>query len=174
MLILIFGLPGCGKTTLAREISKYLRCPLVSTEEVRAFLYEEDNVSEDKDFSPDELVISYNTVYLLAKYILENNMNIVIEGVFRSNSQRKRIYDLAHNNKDVVYAFCLKCDKRIIMERLINRKKDKTISPCGPLTIDTIDKIFEIPQKVEECYFIDNNKSIEEAQKMMIEIISRK
>jgi len=171
MIVLIFGLPGSGKTTLAREVSKYFNCPFVSTEEVRSFLYEEDNVPDDKDFSPEELVISYNTVFFLTKYIVENNLDIVIEGVFRNVGQRKKIYDLANENAQSVYAFCLKCDKDIIMERLINRKLEKTISPCGPSTINRIEQIFEVPQKGEECYLVDNNEMIDKAKNFIIKKI---
>ncbi len=172
MIVLIFGLPGSGKTTLAKEIAEYFKCPIVCTEEVRSYLYEEYNVPDDKDFSKEELVISYNTVQLLTKYIVENNMSIVIEGVFRTQNQRKKILDLANSENEKIYSFYLNCEKNIILERLVRRKKGKTVSPCGPITINEIERSFEIPSK-NECIFISNNSSIETAKDIMIEEILR-
>jgi len=48
--ILIMGLPGAGKTTLARELAPRLRAPLFNADEVRA------NISRDLGFSIEDRI----------------------------------------------------------------------------------------------------------------------
>jgi len=161
MIIFIFGLPGSGKTTVARRIAEEMDVSFISTEMVYATLVEEFHIEADRDFSEFELKILYNASLLILRYLIENNKDVVIEGVFRSFGQRRRVYELASEYNEKVISFYLQCAEEVLIKRLERRKKGVTPSPAGPETLPIIKKGFEEPRNGKNVIVINNDSDIE-------------
>lgn len=159
-IILIYGLPGTGKTSLAKLVSYETGYKYLSSEMVRAKILKVNRVIEDCDFTLEEQDIVYRKMQLLAEKALLKDDGIIIEGVFRSKEQRQIMYNLKDKIQNVkFYPFYIICDRNIALERVRSRKTGITISPAGVKTYCAIEKIFELTNKDEPTTIIINNSN---------------
>jgi predicted kinase len=142
-LILIIGLPGTGKTTLANKLSEVFGCPVITTESIRSFLYEEKKVTEDRDFTSDELNLTYRVVDLIADFLLSSKASIIVDGVFRHQKQREGIIELSKRHNARFLGIHTYCSDQIALERLRKRKAQSTNSPAGEITYQNVKSEFE-------------------------------
>jgi nucleoside-triphosphatase THEP1 len=81
--ILIMGLPGAGKTTLARELAPRLHAPLFSADEVRA------NISRDLGFSLEDRIEHARRMGWLCDRIVEAGVSVVADFVCPTEATRR-------------------------------------------------------------------------------------
>ena len=143
-VILICGLPGCGKTSLSQALNKTLNFPVLSTEGLRAKIFNYSCVKQDKDFSKEELQITYKTISVLADLLLNQNLSIIVEGVFRSDVQRKLITDLRSNGLFRFIKVFLHGRDEEIIKRLELRMEIGSIAPAGSKSYYKIKDNFEL------------------------------
>ena len=171
-LILIFGLPGVGKTSIANKIVAQKSLFLATTEVVRSAILSEKYVIEDRDFTENEIMIVYNAMELISNYLLESHQSILIDGVYRSIKERKRIYDLAKKHNVKLSVFYIYCNEDINMDRLIKRKQSgKTNCPAGINTFKKIKNEFDFPNVTEDVYEISNDNELEKAVDEIINLL---
>ncbi len=144
-IILIFGLPGSGKTTLSRGLSQEIKVPLLTTEYIRSRLFNEICVKGDKDFSKKELDITYNTILVCAEYLVASGSAVIVDGVYRFQSQREQIKNLANKVGIKFFPIFLHCLDEVIIDRLIAKKKIDSIAPAGVETFKRIKRQYEYP-----------------------------
>lgn len=142
-VIVILGLPGTGKTTLARTLSKLLGCVVLTTEEIRISLFPDCEVDKDNDFTPQELELTYRAVYLLTEVLLSSGANVIINGVFRTNEQRRHVIGLAHKYGAGFAIIQTTCADSVALSRIRNRSKIGSTSAGGETTYYQIKREFE-------------------------------
>ncbi len=72
-VVLLIGLPGSGKTTLAKRLQEYMGCPWFNADKVRATL------SEDLDFSEKSRLLQARRMAQICALTLEyETSNLVI------------------------------------------------------------------------------------------------
>jgi len=76
MLILVCGLPATGKSNLARNLARKLKAQVLNTDVVRKDLIKKPTYTDDEK----ELV--YKVTFLIARYLILNRRNVVIDGTF--------------------------------------------------------------------------------------------
>jgi hypothetical protein len=86
-LILVCGLPGSGKTTLARRLAADLRAPLISKESLQALL---------DDFAPGAVpVTAYHLLMALAAQQLALGLRVILDAVFPTPLFREEAREIA-------------------------------------------------------------------------------
>ena len=130
-MVLITGLPGAGKTSLAKELelaSAYCR---ITTEEIRGRLFQDDLNFDDRDLTDQERSFVYRTVSILADYLLGAGISILVDGVFRSRNERREMEQIARKHNARFQGVHLSCAEGTIIDRLRSRKAMGTMSPSG-------------------------------------------
>ena len=151
-LFLIIGLPGVGKSTLSNCLSKKINAPILSTELFRSILFNKKYTNKDVDFSRTELEIVYNSISYIAAQLSHINNNLIVEGVFRNNSQRLDLFNNARYFKKIIKIY-LFADEDDILVRLRNRKSiDTNIAPAGPSTYLELTKTYQKPDNTYQIY----------------------
>lgn len=129
-LILIIGLQGTGKSTLAREMVKRLKAISISTEAIRQALFESAQLpGQDLDFTDHELKISYRAINHFVELMSDLPVNIVVDGVFRYEAQRQSLLALAAGRR--VVKLLLQCDESVVEQRLLQRQACGILPPGG-------------------------------------------
>ncbi len=169
-LLLIIGLPGCGKTTISNHLAAHYNCPHLSTENIRASLLGLSKEQKDCDFTPDELEKVYFEISSKAHELLLDHDMVIVEGVFRNNKQREQL--LSKIDKKVeVFKFLITCKESVLFVRLEERKKNGTTAPAGVEGYKIIKKSFENPGLKEDYHLLDNTSELENTIEQIVKII---
>ena len=96
--------------------------------------------------------IVYNSISYIAAQLSHINNNLIVEGVFRNNSQRLDLFNNARYFKKIIKIY-LFADEDDILVRLRNRKSiDTNIAPAGPSTYLELTKTYQKPDNTYQIY----------------------
>ena len=137
MLILMAGLPGTGKTTVARQLTDRFRAVLLSKDTVRHILFPPELI--EYSTQQDDFVI--DILLRTAEYIWNINpqQTIILDGrTFSRASQRHYVVDFAekHGQRWLIVE-CI-CDDKVARQRL--SQPDPT-HPAGNRTPELYDQV---------------------------------
>lgn len=173
LLIFIIGLPCSGKSTVANKIAeKYGFIPF-STETIRAeFLADGRDKNEDCDFTPEQHKLVYGEIIKRARRILDSGHSVVIDGVYRSESQRSEVFNLLkeYSGKVSALLYLLTCAETETIRRLIKRKEEGTVAPAGVDGYRKISKEFEEPN-LSTFKKLDTTKGVDKVLPFIFEDI---
>ena len=88
-LVIVFGLPGAGKSTFAQALATQLGIPHLNTDQIRFQL----GLSGKYDEESKEKV--YGEVYASARRILEQGSGVIVDGTFYKKLLRNKFKALA-------------------------------------------------------------------------------
>lgn len=118
MLVLITGLPGTGKSTVANHLSKRINASVLRTDEIRKRLFVKPK------YTDEEKEIVYKSLFLIAEKLLKVKSNVVIDGTFYKRSLRHRIYRTAASTRSrLIIVECVASVDAI--ERRMRRRKNR-------------------------------------------------
>ena len=118
MIVIICGLPGVGKTSLARDLAPLINAIVLSTDKIRKELIPYPR------YSREERRLVYDVMLLLAKYLHNAGINCILDATFnRESSRTEAKKKLALNSSQVHMVECI-CPENIIVSRLRTRKND--------------------------------------------------
>ncbi len=171
IIILIIGLPGCGKTTISKVLAKDMNAVRLSTESIRAELLGIDNESVDCDFTKEQQKEVYEIITKMTKKYLNDYHTIVVDGVFRNENQRNMISEIKNAK---IFKFYISCDENTIIKRLEERKSQKNIAPAGVHGYRKIKKEYKLPSVEEGFININNTDSLTKSINLIYKIIGEK
>ncbi len=111
MLIIIYGLPATGKTTIAKELSKKINAEHLDTDMIRKYLIEKPK------YTYEEKMLIYKTLMLLTKYLLKYT-NVIVSGTFYKESIRDEFVGIAKELNRKYFLIECYASEDIIKERM--------------------------------------------------------
>ncbi len=149
-LILVTGLPGTGKSVLAKELVRFLPSKPIylSTDNVRRKLFDfSDHHYREfgKDFySLQNRKLVYNALNLIADILISQNLSVVVDGTFYSQETRKPLLEISNKYNCKLIVIKTTCSEETVKQRMKNRKlEEKEISDAGFNIYLEIKKRFE-------------------------------
>ncbi len=111
------GLPGVGKTTIARQLAPLLNGVVLSTDKIRKDLF------HTPKYGRRENKLVYDILILLTKYLYSANVNCILDATFLKEKARRDVRTKLGQNTKVHIIECV-CPEHIVMARLNARKLD--------------------------------------------------
>ena len=164
MIVIICGLPGVGKSTLAKDVAPMINATILSSDKIRKELF------PNPTYSPFERKLVYDVMFILAKYLNDVKRNCILDATFNREDSRLEIKEkLQLNDRQFQIVECF-CSEKVIISRLKSRKDD-----YSDATIEVYQKMKKIyePVKVDHI-IVDTAFSPQENSQRVVEEIKRK
>ncbi len=113
--IIVCGLPGVGKSTIARKIVLKIFALWLSTDNEGYILFGENRKYDERYYQK-----LYEHMHMLAQDTLRSKNNLVIDGTFLETKIRQKFIDLARRFSKEVWIIYVKCREEVVKKRLVN------------------------------------------------------
>jgi predicted kinase len=118
LLVIITGMPASGKTTLAHQLSKETRLPLLSRDELKEGYINTAGISHNEVHNSVAIHI-YKSFFETAELLLSKEISIIVEAAFQDKLWRPKLTALS--SKAAIKIIICKIDPRLANERFTNR-----------------------------------------------------
>lgn len=118
MIVLVYGLPGTGKTFFARHFAQETGAVHLNTDIVREKL---DARGHYDDKTKQQV---YNELYKQVMRELNSNKDVVVDGTFHKNIRREQIKKMADEINKPVFFIEMKADEKTVKKRLKKTRKN--------------------------------------------------
>jgi predicted kinase len=149
MIIIVFGLPGSGKSFFASQLAKKLNAGYINSDQLRM------NMFSVRTYSPEEKRTVYDTIRRAMKEAIKNKVNLVLDGTFYKESLRKQFQRDARERLSFIE---VAADESVIQDRLT---KPRTFSEATFEVYKKI-KIEWEPMKEDHLIIQSTNNNIQE------------
>ena len=118
MIVIVFGLPGSGKSYFASRLAEKIKAEYVNSDRVRKEMFTE------RTYSPQEKKAVYDKMFRQMKKAVKQNTNLVLDATFHKSETRKMFIDKMEGIGRILFIE-IQADENIIRERL---KKERPYS----------------------------------------------
>jgi len=134
LIVIICGLPGVGKSTLAKNLAPMINAIILSSDKIRKELF------PNPTYSSFERKLVYDIMIMLAKYLNDAKCNCILDATFNREDSRMEIKEkLRLGDKQFYIVECF-CPDEVVLSRLKSRKDDYS------------DATIEVYQKMKKIY----------------------
>ncbi|MBN2330661.1 MAG: AAA family ATPase [Candidatus Aenigmarchaeota archaeon] len=134
MLYLVCGLPGTGKTTVAKELSSLTGGIVLRTDEIRKQLL------SNPQYTPEEKRLVYDAMLRTAGSMLRAGALVILDATFHLRKEREAAKDMAGKAGSGHVMIEVRCDERTVREHLRKRR----------VGADESDADFGVYKKIEQ------------------------
>jgi len=160
MLIVVYGLPGTGKSAVANVIAKKTKAVILRTDVIRKRLFLRPT------YERWEKALVYKTMFLIADCLSKFKSPCILDAVFPRNLSRKFAKEIAEKNKVPIFFVECICDENVIRQRMETRTKKKEMSDANFEIYLKLKKEWE-PNKYKH-FIIDTTDGSEEAAEIFL------
>jgi predicted kinase len=166
-LVILSGLPGCGKTTLARRLVQELKLPILAIDDVVAAVPQ--HLTRHAERFWEDMV---HILLHLVDSQLAWGHSVLVDSVFMGVDEaqthhtwndRLRAYEIAQQHKvNFRPIYCHISDETIWRERLAHRAQQFPDAPVATWTQVDSQRHFFQPWQAGQALFLDGLNSVEE------------
>ena len=163
MIVIVFGLPGSGKSYFASQLAEIINASYVNSDRLRKEMF------RDRTYSEQESAAVYKAMLKKMKGEISENKNVVLDGTFHRNDTRKVFIDEAEG-KDSIYFIEVKADENIISDRL---KVDRPYSEADFGVYNFIRKQYE-PRNENHLILQSTNENLDDMLQQAVDYLKPK
>lgn len=152
MIILVYGLPGTGKTYFAERLAEKLDAVHLNTDIVREKLQFKGHYDEKTKQQV------YNELFKQAQMEFKNGADVIVDGTFHVSRRREQLEELAKEENEKIRFIEMKADEKKARKRL---KKSRKHSEADADVYEIIRNDFE-PLKNDKLELWSDREDIEE------------
>jgi len=167
LVIVLAGLPGTGKSTLARKLARKYGLEHISTDSVRKRIFRDvrRNTFGRGSYSIRQRMVVYDTIYYVLYTLLKNGVGCVLDGTFYQERLRSKVGRICARFDAMFVLVIVDCPDSIINKRFKEREKRtrRTLSDADSQIYEKFKKLFEptrLPH-IEVNMALEHNKIIE-------------
>jgi predicted kinase len=134
LIVIICGLPGVGKSTLAKSLAPLIKATILSSDKIRKELF------LNPTYSPFERKLVYDVMIILADYLKKAECNCILDATFNREESRLEIIEKLQLDEGQFHIIECSCPEEVVISRLKSRKEDYS------------DATIEVYQKMKKIY----------------------
>jgi predicted kinase len=119
-IIMLYGLPGSGKSFFARQASDLLGIPHISSDRIRYELF------ETPTFSKDEQAVVFNIMMIMLEQFTRVGMSAILDVSLSRQADRKLVREYSKKNKYENTLLWIQSDAESCFARTKNRDRRKS------------------------------------------------
>ena len=150
MIVIVFGLPGSGKSYFASRLAKMINAGYINSDRLRKEMF------KDRTYSEQEKAAVYKAMLEKMKEAMNQDKNLVLDATFHKNETRK-LFIREAERKDGIFFIEIKADENIIRERL---KEERSYSEADFEVYKFIRQHYE-PLKERHLILESTNENID-------------
>lgn len=162
-LIIMIGLPGCGKSYFATNFAESFNCPIISESLIRDRLYDKPSFSQSEDDS-----ISKLSDHFLDE-ALKTKQTIIYEGKTNAKVDRLELYKKCREKGYQPLLIWVQTDGNTAKKRLVKQVGDKQEAEAR---YERITKRFYPPSSNEEVVVISGKFTYQSQLKIVLKKIA--
>ncbi len=116
LIVIICGLPGVGKTSLAAFLAPLINAVVLSSDKVRKELIARPS------YSKQEVKLIYDLILVIASYLHDAGLDCIVDATFNKRKSRDR-FKKRFPDSQIIIVECI-CPESTAVQRLKSRKKD--------------------------------------------------
>jgi len=117
MIIIVFGLPGSGKSYFASRLAGNMEASYVSSDVIRKQLF------EVIEYSIEEKKMVYEVMMKEMKKCIQLGEDIVLDATFYKESIRNEFISTAHAYDERILFIEVRADQQVVLDRLRLKRK---------------------------------------------------
>lgn len=127
VLIIMHGLPGCGKTTVAQQVLEHLGAIRIRSDVERKRLFglaplqQSGSRVNDGIYSVDATQRTYAQLLKLARELLAAGFPVIVDAAFLKVAEREQFRALARELALPLVILSVKADDKVLRERIVQR-----------------------------------------------------
>ncbi|HUG66551.1 MAG TPA: AAA family ATPase [Pirellulaceae bacterium] len=178
VLILVHGLPGTGKSTIAQAISDQLGFALLQTDAIRSAVIGPSGGLQgfnEGQYRPENRLRVYETMHAQAQDLLSHGTSVVLDGTYLAASLRGAVADLAKQQPAEFLVVYCRCPEEIARQRISARARSGTsLSETRPEFFDQQRQAEEPDLPEQRSLAVDTSSGTVEPLRSVFEAISNK
>jgi len=160
MLVMICGLPGTGKSTLAKAVAEKIDAVYLNSDSIRLSMLEE------REYTEEEKKRVYEAMFEKSGEVLKKGKNVVLDATFYKKELREDAKETADEAGTEFFIIECVTHEDLLRERIFKRGKEETESEAD----------FEVYKKVkgqfdtveEEHLAVDTSAEIEKQVELVL------
>jgi aminoglycoside phosphotransferase family enzyme/predicted kinase len=176
-LVIVGGLSGTGKSTLASALAESFGAVLLSTDQIRRSIFRRSSgtVGYGEEFyRPEDRDRVYDEMLRLAKEALKDGRSLILDGTFAARRHRGLAYELgATHHAATLFANC-RCPRDVALARIGKRiELGNSTSEARPDIYETQLREFEAPGPEENFIAVDTTRPMSAQLRATYEAVKR-
>lgn len=161
-LIIVTGLPGVGKTTVADILTDHVGGVHLRSDTIRKELFDE------QDYSPLETRATYSELFKRASMHLMEDRSVVLDATFDTKVRRDYAQHIADSADVPSMVVAVECNDETVKRRLAQREDDASDADYQ-IHVQKRENFDPIRR---EHWTIDNSHSLDRTQSQVEELLS--
>lgn len=167
-VIMLSGLPGTGKSYLARRLSDRLRAPVIETDFVRKTLFPQPS------YSADESAIVHWVSRLLMRKLLARGVPVILDATNLIERQREMVYHVAEQAGARLVIVQTVAPEEVVRARLERRLTQRDPGDISDATWSVYRRMAERQEPIRRPHLVVNtSEDLEPAIDKIIREVTR-
>jgi len=158
MIIIVFGLPGSGKSYFALKLAERINARYVNSDLIRRELF------DVRKYSREEKMSVYNVMFAEMKKTILQNKSMVLDATFYKKSIRNKFIEAVNEIGKRIIFIEIRAELKIITERLSRKRENSEADYSVYLQIK---EVFE-PMEEEHLILQSTQENINKMLNMAI------
>lgn len=116
MIVIVFGLPGSGKSYFASHLASAINAEYLNSDQVRRTMFDRST------YSKKEKLAVYNEMLAQTRQAVSQKKNLVLDATFYKNDIRERFLKEAENSTAIIFIE-IRAGEHLIKQRLKRPRK---------------------------------------------------